>query len=71
MDSREIVRVINLFLAELPENQRNIFLRRYWHLSPIGEIAAAYHMSESRVTSMLFRHRKQLRELLQKEGIDL
>jgi RNA polymerase sigma-70 factor (ECF subfamily) len=71
LDSREIVRVINLFLAELPETQRNIFLRRYWHLSPISEIATAYHMSESRVTSMLFRHRKQLRELLQKEGIDL
>lgn len=68
-DSREIAAAINAFLGSLPEVQRSIFLRRYWHMTSIAEIAKAYGMSESRVTSMLHRMRKKLREMLEKEGI--
>lgn len=69
LESKEVTRVLNLFLGSLNETQRNIFMRRYWHMAPISEIAQVYHMSESKVTSMLFRLRKQLRELLEKEGV--
>lgn len=71
LESQEIVRVINEFLASLPETQRHIFMRRYWHMSSIQEIASNFRMSESKVTSMLFRMRKQLRALLEKEGVAL
>ena len=71
MDSHEIIRVINLFLGSLPGVQRQIFMRRYWHMAPIPEIASDFSMTEARVTSMLFRHRKQLRVLLEKEGVAL
>ncbi len=69
LESREIAEAINHFLASLTEEQRNVFLRRYWHLAPIGEIAKTYGMSESRVTSMLHRLRKRLRAQLEKEEI--
>ncbi len=69
VESKEVTRVLNQFLADLPETQRNIFMRRYWHMASIAEIANVYHMSESKVTSMLFRLRKQLRALLEKEGV--
>ncbi len=68
-DRRAVVEAINHFLEQLPETERNIFMRRYWHVVPIAEIAKAYHMSESKVTSMLFRMRKKLRAQLEKEGI--
>lgn len=71
MESLEIIRVINKFLGSLTEIQRHVFMRRYWHMTPIVEIAANTNMSESKVTSMLFRLRKQLRELLEKEGVAL
>lgn len=71
MESLEIIRVINKFLGSLTEIQRHVFMRRYWHMTPIAEIAANTNMSESKVTSMLFRLRKQLRELLEKEGVAL
>lgn len=71
MESSEITRVIDKFLASLPETQRHIFMRRYWHMASISEIASNFRMSESKVTSMLFRHRKMLRELFEKEGIAL
>ena len=61
--------MINRFLGTLPEEQRNIFLRRYWHVSAIADIAAACGMSQSQVTSMLFRLRKKLRQMLEQEGI--
>lgn len=69
LEAKEVTRIINQFLDSLNETQRNIFMRRYWHMAPIAEIAKVYHMSESKVTSMLFRQRKQLKVLLEKEGV--
>lgn len=70
-DRREILRVLDLFLDSLPADQRNIFLKRYWYMIPIADIASSYGMSESKITSMLFRHRKKLRMMLEQEGIAL
>lgn len=50
-----------------PETQR-IFLRRYWYNHSIEELAKAMHCSESRITGILFRTRKKLRNFLEKEG---
>lgn len=61
--------VLNLFLAGLPAEARKIFVRRYWYMSPVKEIAAEYGFSESKVAVTLFRTRKQLKAVLVKEGI--
>ena len=37
----------------------------------IADIANAYSLSESKVTSILFRMRKELKEQLEKEGVNL
>lgn len=71
LEAQEVIRLLNQFLSGLPETQRNIFIRRYWHMASIRDIAKTYHISESRVTSMLFRQRKQLRALLEQEGVSL
>lgn len=71
LDAKEVTRVIRAFFARQPEDKRNIFLRRYWHMSSIREIAAAYSISESKVTSILHRQRKQLRAMMEKEGVAL
>ena len=60
---------IEAFLEALPQMKRQVFVRRYWYLSPVGEIAAQYGMSESKVTSMLFRLRRELKVRLEQEGI--
>ena len=71
LDAKEVTAVIRAFLDRQPETQRNIFLRRYWHMSSIRDIAAAYSMSESKVTSLLFRQRKQLNTMLETAGINV
>ena len=70
-EEKELVASINRFLYAQPEQKRNIFIRRYWYLYSIRDIAGAYEMSESKVASMLFRMRSELKAHLEKEGISL
>ena len=63
--------VLNRFLESLPKETRRIFVRRYWYLNSVKEIAEEYGLSESKVTVTLFRTREKLRNVLKKEGIAL
>lgn len=63
--------ILNHFLDRLPDETRQIFVRRYWYMSPVKEIAHEYGLSESKVTVTLFRTREKLKTILQKEGIKL
>lgn len=62
---------IEAWLRSLPQEKRRVFVRRYWYMSPVKEIAREYSMSETKVKSMLFRLRKELRAWLDKEGIEI
>lgn len=63
--------VLNSFLASLSEEKRGLFLRRYWYLDSIAEIAKRFGFSESKVKTALCRIRRQLKQELEKEGISL
>lgn len=69
LEKRELGRIINAFLESLPKDTRLIFLRRYWHLDTIAEIAARYGMTESKVKMQLSRTRAKLCTYLEREGI--
>jgi len=62
---------VNGFLDSLPKLTRVIFVRRYWYLSPIKDIASDYGIGESRVKVTLMRTRARLKEHLTKEGISI
>ena len=71
VDDHILVQALNDFLYAQPEQKQNIFIRRYWYLYPIRDIAAAYGISESKVASLLFRMRNNLKIHFEKEGITL
>ncbi len=71
IENKELIRVLNTFLGKLPAESRKVFLRRYWNLSPIKEIAAYYGLSESKVKMLLMRTRNALKDYLEQEGIGL
>ncbi len=71
VDEMVLVESLNQFLYAQLERKRNIFIRRYWYLYPIRDIAEAYGMSESKTKSLLFRMRNELKTHLEKEGIML
>ena len=62
---------LNRFLWALPVRTRNIFVRRYFYMSPVAEIAKDFSMKESNVTMHLLRTRRKLEQFLKKEGFDL
>ena len=71
IEEKYLIEVLNRFLYNLPAEKRMIFLRRYWYLSSIQEIARDYEISESKVKMTLLRVRNKLKQILEKEGIVL
>ena len=71
IDEQILVKAINGFLEALPKIKRIIFVRRYWYLSSIKEIAGEYGMGENKAKSMLFRTRNELKKYVEKEGFTL
>ena len=71
LEARELGMLLDQFLRTLtPENQM-VFLRRYWYVDTIAEIAARYGISESAVQMRLNRTRAKLCTYLEKEGINV
>lgn len=68
LEERELVESLNRFLGELEAEKRVLFVRRYWYMDTIKEIAGRCALSESNVKTTLFRIREKLREHLKKEG---
>lgn len=59
---------IDSFVYALPSETRIIFVRRYWYMSRVQDIAKDYGIPQGTVKSILSRTRKKFREHLLKEG---
>lgn len=70
-DELALKEAINGFLATLSPDNRTVFLRRYWYLSSVKEIARDYRLSESNVKVILHRTRAKFKDFLEKEGIQI
>ena len=64
-------KLISEFLRQQKSEQREVFIRRYWFMDSIKQIAMDYSFSESKVKSMLFRTRSKLKKYLKRGGIDI
>lgn len=69
LDNSILGEAINSFLASLPKQKRIIFIRRYWYMEPISDIAKRLKISESKVKTELCRMRQKLKGYLEKEEI--
>lgn len=71
IEDRVIARAISDFLRQTDTFSRILFVRRYWYLESIHDLAERYNVSESKVKSNLFRTRKALRQHLLEEGVSI
>ena len=71
LEDMALAAVFNRFLSDLPEEARNIFMRRYWYMCSVKEIAGDYSITESKVKMSLMRSRNHLKQLLEEEGVVL
>ncbi len=61
-----LAKAINDFLKTLNKEMRTVFVLRYWHTYSISFISTEMGMSESKVKSILFRCRNNLKTYLDK-----
>ena len=64
LDAKALARMIEGFLDTLTEENRVIFMRRYWFSDTYAQIAERVGMTEKNVSVRLTRVRKQMREYL-------
>lgn len=69
VNERLLTDALNAFLADLPDTERRVFVRRYTYFQSVSEIAQAHGFTENKVKSMLLRLRKRLRAKLEKEEL--
>ena len=62
---------LNAFLRKQKARTRQIFVRRYWYLDPIKEIADDFGISESNVKMILMRTKNSLKAFMEKEGVSI
>lgn len=66
-----LIHMIESFLDTLTEENRTIFLRRYWFSDPYEQIAGHVGMTEKNVSVRLTRIRKLLKSYLTERGMIL
>ena len=69
LEAKELGRLLDSFLRTLTPENRMVFMRRYWYVDTIAEIAMRYGISESAVNMRLNRTRAKLCTYLEQEGI--
>ena len=67
----QIREVLDKYLRSLDDEKRRIFIRRYWYMDSVKDIANNFSFSESKVKSILHRCRKELKKLLESEGYNV
>lgn len=67
----QLTTYINNFLNAQPEEKQIVFIKRYWYGESISEIANETAMSESNVSTILFRMRANLKDFLEKGGFSV
>ncbi len=70
-ENHEITKVINRWLDGLNKEDRTIFVRRYWYGDTVSELSQKFCVSPKRLSSKMFRLRKNLKDYLEKEGINI
>lgn len=68
MEAKELSVLINRFLKKQKKIDRIIFIKKYWLLTDITEIAEEMGLSRNYVNVHLHRTRERLKKVLSKEG---
>ncbi len=68
-EANELSRIIDSFLETLSQENRVIFMRRYWFSDTYGEIARRVGLTEKNVSVRLTRIRKQMKDYLKEREV--
>ena len=69
LEAGETAALISAFLRRQSQEDRALFVRRYFHLEPLNDLADRFGMSVGQVKSKLHRMRGRLKLELEREGV--
>lgn len=69
LDAEQIRLLLDRFLYSLDKEKRVMFVRRYFYSQSVEKIAEEMRISQSKVKTTLFRVRRELAQILEKEGV--
>ena len=68
VDAIELAKLIDKFVQSLSQEERTVFIYRYWYFDSTASVCSRTGYSKSKVKSMLSRTRAKLMVQLKKEG---
>lgn len=71
LERQQLARVISAWLDSLENEDRRLFIRRYWYGDPVKELAAERGEEANAAAQRLLRLRKGLRAFLESEGVEV
>lgn len=71
IEARELSEFISDWLCTLSQENRVLFLRRYWYGVPLKRLAHEYGTTPSKLGSRMYRLRQELKVTLEKEGVSI
>lgn len=69
LEVNEITRVISDWLCTLTQDDRVLFLRRYWYCDSLKKLANLCGTTPNKLAGRLYRLRLGLKDVLEKEGV--
>lgn len=69
LEAGETAALISAFLRRYPEADRALFIRRYFHLEPLNELAGQFGLTVGQAKSRLHRMRQRLKTELEGQGV--
>ncbi len=71
IDERALAAIIDSFLRTLDEDERDLFILRYFYFYSVTSLSEKFGFSKSKVKTQLYRTRQKLSIRLQKEGVTI
>lgn len=70
-NEQHTLEAINRFLRMQDDEMQVLFVRRYVQMESIEDLAKCFHISQSNVSTKLYRARKKLKKFLENEGVSI
>ena len=71
LDRKRLAGLIDTWLDSLEENDRTLFVRRYWYGDAVRDLAAECGCTPNKLAQRMLRLRRSLKAFLEAEGVTL
>ena len=68
LEAKELTKAVDAWLGELSQEDRVLFLRRYWYGEAVKELAEEAGMTPGRLAKRMYGLRQSLKGRLEQEG---